>query len=346
MIKLVFCSIFSFAMLPLFAAPADSLRVESVNGKFFIIHQIDAKETLYSISRRYGVPVTAILESNPDTKEGIAVGKLLKVPYTPKGKAKAASSAHVVAAKETLFSIAKQYSVTIDELKKANNLTSNELSLGQSLVIPKKNVVEERPKLMETKSVSGTHTVQSGQTMYSIARQYNVTVDQLKQWNNMTDNELKLGQVLFLTQPKYNVQQPTEVRQTVVIERPIEKPIEKPMETSAVKAVEKVVDKPVTETAVIKISENVAGSDEVKESGLAELMDGTDGNRKYLAQHRTAKAGSILKVRNEANNKEVFVRVMGPLAAGGSATVIRISKSAFDRLGAENNFKAEVTYYK
>jgi rare lipoprotein A (peptidoglycan hydrolase) len=93
----------------------------------------------------------------------------------------------------------------------------------------------------------------------------------------------------------------------------------------------------------------VIGSDEVKEGGLAELIEGSEGNRKYLALHRTAKVGTILKVRNELNNREVFVRVAGPLPNTGVNTnvVIKISKSAYDRLGAiDQRFRVEVTYYK
>jgi LysM repeat protein len=321
-----------FVFLAWSPASSDSLRLETVNGKQFIIHQIDAKETLYSISRRYAVPVTAILESNPESKEGLGVGKLLKVPYTPKPKKKTEGITHTVAAKETLFSIAKQYDVSMDDLKRINSLSGNDLSLGQTLVIPKKSTLVETPKLIEAKSVSGTHTVAAKETMYSIAKQYGVSVEQLKVWNSLQENELKIGQMLYLQQPKYSTtQQPTEVKQTAVIERQVV-----------------TIEKPVTETTTIKISEKVAGTDEVKESGLAELMDGTEGNRKYLALHRTAKAGSILKVRNELNNKEVFVRVTGPLLSNGinDGIVIKISKSAFDRLGAEASFKAEVTYYK
>lgn len=79
---------------------------------------------------------------------------------------------------------------------------------------------------------------------------------------------------------------------------------------------------------------------------MAELMDGTDGGRKYLAWHKTAKVGSILKVRNEATQREVFVRVAGVLNAA-EGTVIKISKSAYDKLGAtDSKFKAELIYYK
>jgi len=83
---------------------------------------------------------------------------------------------------------------------------------------------------------------------------------------------------------------------------------------------------------------------------MAELIEGTEGNRKYLALHRTAPVGTILKIKNEMNNREVFVRVMGKLpegAAADSKVVIRISKSAYDRLGAiDPRFRVQVTYYK
>ena len=85
------------------------------------------------------------------------------------------------------------------------------------------------------------------------------------------------------------------------------------------------------------------------ETGLAELIEGTEGNRKYLALHRTAPVGTILKIRNEMNNREVFVRVMGKLpdSAQADKVVIRISRSAYDRLGAiDPKFRVQVTYYK
>jgi rare lipoprotein A (peptidoglycan hydrolase) len=85
------------------------------------------------------------------------------------------------------------------------------------------------------------------------------------------------------------------------------------------------------------------------ESGIAELIEGTEGNRKYLALHRTAPVGTILKVRNEMNNREVFVRVMGklPETSVNDKLVIKISRSAYDRLGAiDPRFRVELTYYK
>jgi len=110
-----------------------------------------------------------------------------------------------------------------------------------------------------------------------------------------------------------------------------------------------VVTPPKEKETVITISEAVKGSDEIMESGVAELIEGTDGNRKYLALHRTAPVGTILKVRNEMNNREVFVRVMGklPETVLTDRVIIRVSKSAYDRLGAiDQRFRVQVTYYK
>jgi LysM repeat protein len=320
---LVACSLW-LATLTTHASPVDSLRVETINGKQFIIHQVDPKETLYSISRKYGVAVALIREQNPTVDAGLAVGQLVKVPYTPRVKPKIdnATITHKVTAKETLYSISRQYDVSVDDLKNWNNLKDNSLNVGQDLII-RKNGKTQLAKVPEMKSVRGVHTVTEKETLFSISKMYGASIEQLKTWNNLTSDEVKPGQTIFVLQPMYSTQnttQPNEVKQTVQLTKPTNQDI--------------------------KISESVIGSEEIHEKGAAELIEGTDGNRKYLAQHKTAKAGTIMKVRNEATNREVFVRVIGPLNSEGN-TVIKVSKSAFDRLGATDpKFSVELIYYK
>ncbi|HWA34387.1 MAG TPA: LysM peptidoglycan-binding domain-containing protein, partial [Cyclobacteriaceae bacterium] len=123
--------------------PPDSLRTETINGKIYVVHQVEEKETLYSISRRYNATILAILEQNPNADAGIEVGQILKVPYTPKGKTSAPvhtaeGTLHRVEAKETLFSIARLYNVSVDDIKTWNSLKDNSLTLGQTLLIRKK----------------------------------------------------------------------------------------------------------------------------------------------------------------------------------------------------------------
>ncbi len=334
MIKLLLVSI-------LWGADGDSLRMETINGKQFIIHQIEAKETLYSISRRYGVAVTAIIESNGAAEGSLAVGQLLKIPFTPKAKAnpgtevagvpamKSVSSTHTVAAKETLYSIARQYAVSVDQLKQWNNLTSDELKRGQQLFVaqPKYAVTNatETATAPPEQSTSATHTVAAKETLYSVARQHGVSVEQLRQWNSLTSDELKPGQTLLVVQPK-------NANAAAALPVPVAAPVS-PTNAAA---------------GTIRISEKVLGADEVREEGGCDLMPNTENNRKYLALHRTAKTGAVLKVRNTQTNREVFVRVMGPMPADVSPDVlIRISSAAIKRLDAtDGKCKVEVTYYK
>ena len=179
---------------------SDSLRLETINGKQFIIHEVSEKETLYAISKHYGVSIMNILEFNKTADGGLELGQILKVPYVPKSKVQNANgTVHTVAAKETLFSISKLYDVPVEDIKAQNNLSSNSLSLGQQLIIKKKTQpIQEPAKQVQIQSVKGTHTVAAKETLFSISKQYGITVQQLKEWNGIAGNELKIDQVLLI----------------------------------------------------------------------------------------------------------------------------------------------------
>lgn len=363
MIKLLI--FFSFSLVGSAKAevltPIDSIGVETVNGKTFVIHKVDEKETLFAISRRYKVTVDAILEYNKEAEKGLEIGQIIKVPYTPRQIVKASEGTiHTVEAKETVYSISRKYGVSPDEIKQWNNLTDNALSIGQSLVIKKKNSPGTQA-VTPVMSKKGVHTVGQQETLFSIAKQYGITQQQLKEWNSLQSNELKIGQTLFVSQPERSVasvqksepQSPVKtapqetVKETPTVkEEPVVKKDPEPVRSEPVKTPPQTNEQPVP---TIKISESIKNGSETVQGGLAELIEGTEGNRKYLALHRTAPIGTILKVRNEMNNREVFVRVTGKLpdTALTEKVIIRISKSAYDRLGAiDQRFRVEVTYYK
>jgi LysM repeat protein len=339
MIKLlIIASISFFSTQP----RQDSVRTEIINGKKFIIHQVEAGETLYGISRRYGVTLDQLVDVNPDAGSGLEVGRMLKVPYVPRTTPKPVDGIiHRVAEKETLYSISKLYGVTIDEVKQWNNLSGDGLSLGQELVIKKRAtppVLNQASSQM--KSVRTMHTVEPKETLYSISRKYGITTEQLKEWNGLQSEELKIGQALFISQPIYT--KPQSIESVVVKPEPpvLKEGEKKPVETQ-------VIATPTERLPTITITESIRKDDEIVQSGLAELIEGTEGNRKHLALHRTAPVGTILKIRNEMNNREVFVRVMGKLPDTGlnEKVLIKISKSAYDRLGAiDPRFRVEITY--
>ena len=87
---------------------------------------------------------------------------------------------------DTLYGIANKFGVSVNDLKSLNNLSSNTLSIGQVLKIP------------DSSNNKLTYTVKSGDTLYSIARTYNTTVDKIKELNNLKSNTLSIGQTLIL----------------------------------------------------------------------------------------------------------------------------------------------------
>lgn len=319
-------------------APADSIGKELINGKVFVLHRVELKETLYGISKRYGTTVDAILQQNPTADGGLEIGQILKVPYVSSPKKPASNGKHIVAEKETLYSIAKLYGLTVDELRKLNGLTDTSLSLGQELIVKKSGSPSEPTNTYTApvQNAKGIHTVAAKETLFSISKLYGVSVEQLKEWNSLSTNELKLGQSILVAAPVTS----TPVVVTPVVQEPIKT---SPTNTSPTQNTTPIVSTP------IKISEGYKDGKEVRETGLAELIDGTQGNRKYLALHRTAPTGTILKIKNQMNDREVFVRVIGQLPDTGNndKVVIKISKSAYDRLSAiDPKFMVEVTWYK
>lgn len=106
------------------------------------------------------------------------------VPYYKEGESQ---EIYTVKKGDSLWKIANKYNTTVEKLKSANNLKTNTLSIGQKLVIPSISVSPE---------VSDTYIVQKGDSLWSIANKFNMTVSKLKNLNNLTNNLLSIGQVL------------------------------------------------------------------------------------------------------------------------------------------------------
>ncbi len=101
---------------------------------------------------------------------------------------------HTVKTGETLYSIAQQYNVTVQEMLKWNHLNNNDIQIGQQLLVaPPK---QETGGAQEASTVK--HVVKKGETLFSVAHQYGITVDQLKSWNNIQANSLNVGQILMI----------------------------------------------------------------------------------------------------------------------------------------------------
>lgn len=339
--------------------PADSVGIEKKGGKTFILHRVEEKETLYSLSRRYNVPINQIVENNAPSEFGLEIGQIIRVPLLKKAskeqkaEVKRQQNVHVVKPKETMFSISKMYSVSIEDIRKWNNLDGNVLDIGQELVIENSGTKNDTTPQIKAPAKRGvTHVVKPGETLYAISRTFNVTIDQLRTWNDLLSNDISIGQELFVSRPAI-ITAPDD--RPLVLQEPVSKETvgatigdtpEKnklPGEGQSNSSVNADKNVPV-ETAPEKGTTTFA---EVSEDGLAELIEGSENTRKYLALHRTAKIGTIMRVRNEMNDQEVFVRVLGRLPDTGvnENVLIKISKSAYDRLGAiDAKFRVSISY--
>jgi hypothetical protein len=97
----------------------------------------------------------------------------------------------------------------------------------------------------------------------------------------------------------------------------------------------------------VTVPNSSGGFTNTKETGLAEVIPGTEANKKYLVLHRTAPVGSVIRVKNEENSLTIFARVVGVLPETGdnSKILIKLSQAAFEQLkGVNARFPVEVLY--
>ncbi|MGF1532061.1 MAG: LysM peptidoglycan-binding domain-containing protein [Bernardetiaceae bacterium] len=130
---------------------------------------------------------------------------------------------YTVQSGDSLWRIAQAQGVSVEEIRRANNLTSNALSLGQRLLIPGKASSSDTAAVASPSASVATsstsYTVQSGDSLWKISRDQGVSVEEIRRANNLTSNALSLGQQLIIPRSEGRV---TVVRPTV--ERPVVRP--------------------------------------------------------------------------------------------------------------------------
>lgn len=182
-------------------------QLKKINNIFSGIVHVGQKLIIISIEKVSPKLAIAKSESTP-SKEPEKKPELETQPQIPANQA-FENTTHMVKTNETLFSIANMYNLSVDELKKFNNLTSNKIKLGQKLklvqnqiseTVPVKSTVTSSANKKESVGNKLTHKVKSGETYYSIAREYGCKVEELKAWNKKSGNKIKSGQKLIIYQ--------------------------------------------------------------------------------------------------------------------------------------------------
>ena len=120
-----------------------------------------------------------------------AIASYKNIPYTEPNN-NINNPTYTIKKGDTLYTIANKYNTTVDEIKRLNNLINNDLTIGQTLILPSNNIIEEIITPEEN------YIVKSGDTIYSIARSNNTTIDEIKRLNNLSSNLISVGQSLIL----------------------------------------------------------------------------------------------------------------------------------------------------
>ena len=166
----------------------------------YINYVVKAGDTLYSIAKKYGISVDTLIKDNALTSNTLNVGTSLKIrvptdssivieecigpDYTPPTNLQNTST-YTVKAGDNLYSIAKKFNTSVSNLITLNGLKNNSLSIGQQLKVPASS---------NSSTTNQTYVVKSGDSLYSIAKKFNTTVDSIKKKNNLPSNLLSIGQ--------------------------------------------------------------------------------------------------------------------------------------------------------
>lgn len=169
-------------------------KEEDMVMPLFTSYTVKKGDSLYSIARLNNITVDTILKDNGLVSPNLSVGQKLKIRTNVETIEECIgedfnvpdnSITYIVKKGDSLYTIAKKYNTSVSEIVSLNNLSSNNLSIGQTLKIPGSVITP-----------SSTYTVKSGDTLYSIAKKFNISVDSIKSKNNLKNNSISVGQVL------------------------------------------------------------------------------------------------------------------------------------------------------
>lgn len=197
---------------------------ETIGGKKFYLHQVEKGQTLYSIARNYDVQVGEVLENNPDIDENIQPGEIILIPAMSQLQLKPTGmNLRRVAKGETLFSLAREYNVTVDEIVAANDGLPGGLKEGTFLKIP----IFDRTEIPATKQLNNLlpeaatavaaissemkqtpvqqqkpeknyfeFQSRNNETIYGLAIRYRISVDSILALNPGVNEQLSHNQII------------------------------------------------------------------------------------------------------------------------------------------------------
>ncbi|WP_460635729.1 septal ring lytic transglycosylase RlpA family protein [Larkinella harenae] len=327
------------------AAPIlpDSLGMEKKDGKLYVLHRVEPGQTLYSLVRKYNASIQSIKDANPGLPDNVRYDQVVRIP--------------------------------------ASNLSrKEEKAVNKALKKEEKEQKREEREVKEQtvkEANSGIHQVEPGQTLYSLAARYGVSMDEVRKWNNLSSDHIVSGQALIVSEKAWRVREPapkpdiphrsdsaTEVSRTSRNDSPkTERPAppralpapadEAPRPTETERPAAEPTSSAPAEPRIIRpgdsgpLPDPSGNARRISEVGLAEVIDQSGNSNKYLGLHRTAPIGTLVLVRNDRNQQSIWVKIIGrlPATSVNDKVIVKISARAFEKLSpADRRFRAEVSY--
>jgi len=185
-----------------------------IQDKVYYIHIVKPGQTLYSISRAYNISQKEISIENPGVLSGLQIGQALKIPVEGEpaqidttelpDRQEGRFIRHVIKEGETIYAISREYNVPVDSILKYNTgMEITDLGIGDELLIPVQTEKQqvEQPSFNEQGYIY--HKVKRRETLYSIARYYNVTVEDIRAANSELGwGGPRTGQVIRIPEPQ------------------------------------------------------------------------------------------------------------------------------------------------
>ncbi len=202
-----------------------------IGGEKYILHQVRTGETVYSITQKFNIDNSTLIENNPEIADGLNIGKILKIPYREnanlneipvyqKGDPDHFEYHTIHSRTETPYFIAKKYGITVEEIY-AYNPEITKFKKGTKLRIPRWNkptagkvaqeIQPEQPQIQndkkektetnEKKDELVTHEVQPGETLFSISRKYGIAESEIL-FLNPGARKLTVGSTIYLPAEK------------------------------------------------------------------------------------------------------------------------------------------------
>jgi len=203
------------------------------SGEEWMDHKVKNGQTLSHIALKYGVKVSDLKKWNNLKSSRINVGKKLHVyvgsskhveSYSKNNNSSENNNesksgkfiSYKIKKGDTISEIAENYGVSSSQLRRWNNLRNNKIVVGKSLKVYSSKTSGSATKLVENESKNGVYTIKRGDTIGQIAENHNVSIEELKSWNNLDNNAIVAGKTLQI-QPSENISKTQESVDTNLI---------------------------------------------------------------------------------------------------------------------------------